>query len=263
MRLRKSCFVPYTLLLVSQGPFNKTGAFLPFVPSFVLDHLEKAGISGKKKERDAGKGRTMKKAKVVPEQQTKRSEEKELWKVLVEEWSFHEDLARKFDQNGVAKVLIQLEKEGFKISEGDPLLIAVVDHNNPDSVGYANAGNYGVTAGDPGHLAWPGGVAPAVGAPLPPGVSTAPPNALAAFLREMPDVVDKSGGLRGLVFYVPNMGRLHEMSPRFGASQQFRRVGPTMAGALGIPVQPPLVDFYTLDQMRAAPYIYPNFNQSW
>lgn len=56
--------------------------------------------------------------------------------------------------------------------------------------------NYKVGNGTPGHLSWPGGMPPppAVGAALPLGVVGAP-NALAAFIRGMPDVQEKSGPL--------------------------------------------------------------------
>ena len=60
------------------------------------------------------------------------------WKILVDEWSFQESLARKMEENGSAKALIDLEKSGFKISEGDPLLLCVVDFSNDNSVRYAN-----------------------------------------------------------------------------------------------------------------------------
>ena len=182
-------------------------------------------------------------------------------KILVDEWSFEESLARKMEENGSAKALIDLEKSGFKISESDPLLLCVVDCGNDHSVLYANGGNYVLPVGAPGHAAWPGGAAPVAGAALPDGVDAAPPNALASFIRGMPDIVDKSGG-HGLLFYVPNMGRLHEMPGRFGGSAQFRRIGPTMATLLGVPAEPPLVDFYTLDTMRAPPHYYPNLNQT-
>ena len=184
------------------------------------------------------------------------------WKILVDEWSFEESLARKMEENGSAKALIDLEKSGFKISEGDPLLLCVVDCGNDHSVRYANGGNFALPVGAPGHAAWPGGAAPVVGAALlPAGVDAAPPNALASFLRGMPDIVDKSGG-HGLLFYVPNLGRLHEIPGRFGGSAQFRRIGPNAAAHFGVASEPPLVEFYTLDTMRAPPQHYPHFNQT-
>jgi hypothetical protein len=105
-----------------------------------------------------------------------------LWRVLVEEWSFPHNLALAWDANGIAKILIDLEKEGFKISEGYPLLL--VNHSDPGLVGYANERNYyGISAVlTPGHLPCLGGSAPAVGAPLPVDVATSPPNALLSFM---------------------------------------------------------------------------------
>ena len=194
---------------------------------------------------------------------SRRSTGSEYAKILVEEWSFEESLARKMEENGSAKALIDLEQSGFKISEGDPLLLCVVDFGKNDlSVKYANGGNFALPVGAPGHVAWPGGgAAPVAGAALPAGVDAAPPNALASFIRGMPDVVDKSGG-RGLLFYVPTLGRLFEIPHRFQVSAQFRRTGPIMAARLGVPAEPPLVEFYTLDTMRAPPQHYPNFNQT-
>lgn len=194
----------------------------------------------------------------------------DLWRILVEDWGFPEDLARTCDSNGTAKSLIELESSGFVISEGDPLLLVVVDMNNPASVGYANAGNYGIPAGTPGYLAWPGGVAPVAGAalPIPNGVAQAPPNALASCLRGMPAVEDKSGG-NGLLFFLPSMTRLHDMPSLLQAHPQFRRIGPIFAAAVAAaagvggpppPGEDPLVQFYTLDRMRGAPGGYSKFN---
>lgn len=119
-------------------------------------------------------------------------------------------------------------------------MFGCVDTGSPDSVGYANAGNYGIAVGSPDHLAWPGGTPAVAGGVLPAGVDRAPPNALASFIRGMPEVEDKSGG-QGLLFYAPNLGRLHEMPGHFAGSPQFRRWGPNLAQLLfGIPAQPPL-----------------------
>jgi hypothetical protein len=65
------------------------------------------------------------------------------------------NLALSFAKNGVAKTLLKLEKQGFKISEHNPLLIMNIDTVNPDSIGYFNQGNYGVATGATGHLAGP------------------------------------------------------------------------------------------------------------
>ena len=188
--------------------------------------------------------------------------EEEPWQVLRDDWDFDEDLARTCQETGVAKALIKLDAEGFKISEGDPLLFVVYDASDTNAVGYVNSGNYGLAAGQPGGIPWPGGAAPAVGAPLPAGVAAAPPNALASFLRGLPDIVDKSDGNMGLVFYVPNLGLLHEMPPRLQQEDQFIRKGPVVAGLMGIPVENALVSFYTLDGMRKPPHAYPHFNQT-
>lgn len=66
----------------------------------------------------------------------------------------------------------------------------------------------------------------------------------------------------GLVFYVPNLGRLHEMPQRLKQEVQFIRKGPIVAGLMGIPVENALVSFYTLDRMNKPPHAYPLFNQT-
>jgi hypothetical protein len=190
---------------------------------------------------------------------------REDWQVLAEDWGFGEELARQFDACGVARSLIELAASGFKISDEDPLLVGIVDVADPDSVGYANAGNYGIAAGSPGRLAWPGGGAPpAAGAPLPRGVAAAPPHALGNFLRAMPGVVDKSGGSNRLVFHVENNERLHEIHPRIMKADQFRRVGPAVAPLLAPPIapQPELVRFYTIERLNGAPLHYPAFTST-
>jgi hypothetical protein len=160
------------------------------------------------------------------------------WKTLVNEWGIKEDIAKSLDRSGTAKALIELKASGFQISEGDPLLLFVVDHDNPDSVGYANFGNYGVRHTDPGYLAMPDPPA----APAVPG-----PNALARFICSMPGIVDKSHG--GPLFYAEDMGRLFYLQLRLVEEPQFVRVGPGVASRFHLAVHPPLVHFYTLDNM--------------
>jgi hypothetical protein len=190
-------------------------------------------------------------------------EDRDDWRVLVEDWSFPEELARQFQDCGAAGWLIELAAGGFEISEGDPLLVGVVNVADADSVAYASQGNYGLAAGSPGHLPWPGGAAPALGAPLPAGVAAAPPHALASFIRSMPGVVDKADGVSGLVFYVENNCRLHEIPLRLQGTNQFRRLGPQVSGFFGAAVDhPELVRFYTLDRMNWPPQAYPSFTKT-
>ena len=67
----------------------------------------------------------------------------------------------------------------------------------------------------------------------------------------------------GLVFYVPNLGRLHEMPHRLKQEVQFIRKGPIVSGLMGgIAVEDALVSFYALDGMRKPPQAYPHFNQT-
>jgi hypothetical protein len=181
------------------------------------------------------------------------------WRLLVEDWNFPEELARQFQACGIARCLIKLAESGFEITEGDPLLVGVVDVDNPESLAYASRGNYGLSPGTPGHRAWPGGSPPEAGAPLPAGAVAAPPRALASFLRSMPGVFDKAGdGAAGMVFHVENLGRLHEIPPRLQGTHQFARLGPWVAENIGSGAveQAELVRFYTLDSMKSPPGAY-------
>ena len=55
---------------------------------------------------------------------------------LVEEWKFEDsELALRFVRNGIAKVLLKLERDGFECSESDPLLIISVDFTDEDAEG--------------------------------------------------------------------------------------------------------------------------------
>jgi hypothetical protein len=187
------------------------------------------------------------------------------WRVLVEDWGFSDELALRFQACGAARRLIELAAGGFQISEGDPLLVGVVDAADADSAAYASQGNYGLAAGRPGCLAWPGGAAPALGAPLPAGVAAAHPHALASFIRSMPGVVDKAGdgAAGGLVFHVENNCRLHEIPLRLQGTAQFCRLGPYMSGLVGAAAEhPELVRFYTLDRMNWPPQAYPGFTKT-
>jgi hypothetical protein len=178
------------------------------------------------------------------------------WRVLAEDWGFSDELARRFQACGAARRLIELAAGGLEVSEGDPLLVGVVDVADADSVAYASQGNYGLAAGRPGSLAWPGGAAPALGAPLPDGAAAAPPRALAGFIRSMRGVVDKAGdgAAGGLVFHVENLSRLHEIHVRLQGTDQFCRLGPYVSGLFGPAVdQPELVLFYAFDRMNGPP----------
>jgi hypothetical protein len=193
---------------------------------------------------------------------------REDWQVLVEDWGFGEELARQFDACSAAWALIELaaSTSGFQVSDEAPLLVGIVDAADPDSAGYADAGNYGIAAGSPGRLEWPGGGGPppAAGAlPLPEGVAAAPPRALWNYLRAMPGVVDASGdGSRALVFHVENLERLHEIQHRMMKVRQFRRMGPIFAAeACAPPVAPQreLVRFYTIERLNGPPHYYAGF----
>jgi hypothetical protein len=187
------------------------------------------------------------------------------WRVLAEDWGFSDELARQFQACGAARRLIELAAGGLEVSEGDPLLVGVVDVADADSAAYASQGNYGLGAGRPGSLAWPGGAAPALGAPLPAGAAAAPPRALASFIRSMPGVVDKAGdgAAGGLVLHVESLSRLHEIHVRLQGTAQFCRLGPYVSGLVGAAAEhPELVLFYALDRMNGPPQPLPNFTKT-
>ena len=180
---------------------------------------------------------------------------------LVKEMGFSEDQAVKAAGGEVGSALLALiDADKLHISTADPLLVLVIDPNNPLSADYANAGNYGLPAGSPGAIPWPGGAAPAPGAPLPAGVAMAPPRALSNFIANAPGVQDLSPG-SGL-FHIPNLEMLHNLPGLLQSQPQFERIGPRNAARLGIPVQPPLVSFLTFDRIGGPANLYRNFEQS-
>ena len=176
---------------------------------------------------------------------------------LQNEMQFDPALAATVASTPAGAALIALKDNNFVISEGDPLLVVVPDTGNPDSVAYCNGGNYALALGAPGAVPWPG-LAPVVSAVPVPGV-TAPPHALGTFIAQQLGVADKSGGT-GLVCFVDNLAHLHLIPSALKGSNQFRRLGPTMAALAGAPVQPFLVNAFTLDKINGPPLPYFGFN---
>lgn len=204
-----------------------------------------SGVDTKKKQRTGEKKqrRPLKTKERVVEVLTKRLMESD----------FHfqdENLARSFAKNGVAKTLLKLEKDRFKISEKDPLLIISVEVDVADSIGYYNEGNYGIAPATAGHLA----------GPIPPSGQQGP-CAVGKFLDSYEGVRDLSGGDKTVLFF-PSFGLLHAVRAEFAADPQFTRIGPTIAAMLGVNVQDPLVTFFTLETMKSEPAPYDVFNQS-
>lgn len=208
------------------------------------EHHSGVDISCGNKKRRIGKQRRPLKAKErVVEALTKRLMESD----------FHfqdENLARSFAKNGVAKTLLKLEKDGFQISEKDPLLVINVEMDDADSIGYYNEGNYGIAAATDGHLAGPIPLADQQG-----------PCAVGNFLESYVGVRDLSGGDKTVLFF-SNMGLLHKVRAEFAATPQFTRIGPSMAARFGINAEDPLVTFFTLDSMKSEPAPYDFFNET-
>lgn len=183
-------------------------------------------------------------------------------------------------------------------SEEDPLLLVLPTLTNPDSIAYCNMGNYGLPEGTPGHRAWPGecsitivvclslflffydlfllisvvrnilaylqkiilgGAPPVPGQAVAAGIDAMPPNALGVFLSQQGGFTDKSHG-HGLVFSVSSFGDLDRAVAAMQGSAQFVRYGPVFAGVLGVPPQPPLVQFVLLTTLTGVPQILTRFN---
>jgi hypothetical protein len=211
---------------------------------------------GKRKHQVGGMPRAKKKKRAAekkkrPLQPKERVVEALTKRLMKSDFNFQdENLARSFANNGVAKTLLKLEKDGFHISEKDPLLIISVEMDDDDSIGYFNRGNYGIRATTDGHLAGPI-----------PADKEEGPCAVGEFLAGYVGVKDLSGGDKTVLFF-QNMGLLHAVRGEFAADPQFTRLGPTVAGLLGVNVQDPLVTFFTLDTMKSEPCPYDLFNQS-
>ena len=90
---------------------------------------------------------------------------------------------------GTGQKLLDLKAAGFTMSEEDPLVHALIDVNDANAVAFYNCGNYALQGGVPRI----GGIPPAIGAALPPGVTAVPPAALGRFISTLPGVVNKSG----------------------------------------------------------------------
>ena len=181
-----------------------------------------------------------------------------LYKRLMEEMAFEPEMAEEFCKSGAAAHILKLKDSGFVISESDPLIIISADPADPASVSYFNNGNYGLPAGTPGGLVWPGGVPPAAADPLPAGMAMKPPAALGRFLAKLDGVRELSLG-SNIVFYVKDMGVLHTLPPLLIREPQFRRIGPVMSALTGNAAEDDLVRVYTLDKMSGPAQLYPHF----
>ncbi|KAG9407571.1 hypothetical protein AC1031_002285 [Aphanomyces cochlioides] len=126
----------------------------------------------------------------------------ELWS-----WGLSDEVVEMYCSNNVGKTLVRHEREGFRCSEGDLLLILC--HNMDDLVNskaYLHRGNYALPPGAPGHVNWPGnGHEPPLGAPLPPGVDAVPPFALGRFVASFPRAVDQTNGNDFSVIYIEEL----------------------------------------------------------
>jgi hypothetical protein len=61
-------------------------------------------------------------------------------------------------QGAAARVLRDMIASNYPVSEDDPLLVLAFDSADANALAYWNNGNYGLPAGAPGALPWPGTV---------------------------------------------------------------------------------------------------------
>ena len=160
-------------------------------------------------------------------------------------------LARSFQENGIADNLIKLDAEGFKISEGDPLLNGIVDQ-------LCGVRLYGKLWGGSG-TAW----CPSLARRFPAGngSSTASSGGSSrssqclGFLSAWSSRCARQiGQKRGAHFVSPQPATATRDTGRLQSELQFRHFGPILAAIAGTPVEPSLVNFYTLDTMRSPPH---------
>ena len=103
---------------------------------------------------------------------------------------------------------------------------------------------------------WPGGDAPAADEPLPAGVVQFSPMCIIA---AAPNVVEVSYG-KYTTFHVRGLESLHNMPRPISTVSQFQRVGPGVAKRFTVPMELPLIRFFTLDSINGPPRHYPHFN---
>jgi hypothetical protein len=155
--------------------------------------------------------------------------------------------------------LLRLKKSGFKMSEEDPLVHAVIDVGDGNAVAFYNGGNYALVAGVAGALPWPAGDGPPpLGAAVPPGVAALPPAALGRFISTLPGVVNKSGAALTL-FHFQNNESVHNAGVEIRAQPQFRRLSEVTAGAFGLAPSPSAVSFVQLERMDGVPQLLRGF----
>lgn len=151
------------------------------------------------------------------------------------------------------KNLMALKASGFKMTEEDPLVHAVIDVGDGNAVAFYNGGNYALAAGVIGALPWPGGGGPPPpGAALPPGVVALPSAALGRFISTLPGVVNT-------LFYFQNNEAVHYAGVQIKAQAQFRRWSVVTAAAAGLPPSPSPVSFVQLERMDGVPQLLYGF----
>jgi hypothetical protein len=159
----------------------------------------------------------------------------------------HPQLFQKLVENDMVDVFLRILDDGYVFTEDDPMLL-IYPNGQPGSQAYIDGGNYGVTG------VWPGGVIPVAGplVVLPPGVGAAPPNAFGKYIAEsfqQQGVVNLSGD-RFCAFHIPNDTVMTAVANNLRAHPQFRRIGPVMAGLIGIPVELELADLFRVNAVN-------------
>ena len=158
---------------------------------------------------------------------------------------------------GTGAALVKLKCDGFVITEEDPLIHAVIDCNNDDSVRNYNGGNFAVNPGFAGWLPWPEGAPPAPGAALPDGVEKTPPAALGRFIAQQPGVTNKSSSFT--LFAMNGNETVHRVKSAITGTRQFLRISAHTAALVGVPPSASPVSFIQLDSVDGRPQMLSNY----
>jgi hypothetical protein len=171
---------------------------------------------------------------------------------LTEEMQFEPEMANLCVDNGMADLLLHFKDTGVEISEENPLLLKLVDLKSPESIAFADSGNYGLPVSHPAALPWPGGQVPHE---LVPGVSALPPGALGRLIAGVVGVSECSEGYNS-AFFLPNLETLERVRETVCAEPQFAMYGPSLAARLQQRVVQPHdcpVKFVTIAKLGAKP----------
>jgi hypothetical protein len=188
---------------------------------------------------------------------------------LVRDMQFPAPLALAVAAQDTGRILVDMVKSNEQLSEDDPLLF-LVPEMTADGVAYWKDGNYGLPVGTPGSAAPPAGI---MCAAIPlllteaflilfklsylflssrsgfiPGQLS-----LGQFVASLPGVTDRTQG-GATVFFVANPHYLDMARVAVSSNPQFRRYGPVLAAAFGIPPEPAFLAAFQLTTLTGPPF---------